>query len=152
MAQRCAASAKEIKALISDSVEKAELGNRQAQEAGETTRKMVESIKRVAVLITDIANASSEQSLGIEQVSQTITQMDEATQHNATLVEEATAAAESLEEQAQNLLRSVELFRLVEAPKTFPGQYIAPSLIQNAPNHPFEKLEKNNIEDEWKEF
>lgn len=152
LAQRCAASAKEIKALISDSVEKAELGNRQAQEAGETTRKMVESIKRVAVLITDIANASSEQSLGIEQVSQTITQMDEATQHNATLVEEATAAAESLEEQAQNLLRSVELFRLVEAPKTFPGQYIAPSLIQNAPNHPFEKLEKNNIEDEWKEF
>lgn len=160
LAQRCAASAKEIKALISDSVEKAELGNRQAQEAGETTRKMVESIKRVAALITDIANASSEQSLGIEQVSQTITQMDEATQHNTTLVEEATAAAESLEEQAQNLLRSVELFRLVEPQSVLSGQN-ALQLPKNANNRSpsgfsekavFNKFEKSNIEDEWEEF
>ncbi len=147
LAQRCAASAKEIKALISDSVERAELGNRQAQEAGETTRKMIESIQRVASLITDIANASSEQSLGIEQVSQTITQMDEVTQHNATLVEEAAAAAESLEEQAQNLLRSVALFRLGEQKKDLA------KIKAHAPRLSFDsRLNKEGLDDEWEEF
>lgn len=114
LAQRCASSAKEIKELISNAVEKIELGNEQAQKAGITTERINESIKHVSVLITDIANASQEQSLGIAQVSQAVTQMDEVTQHNTALVEQATTAAESLEEQAQNLIQAVAAFRLLD--------------------------------------
>lgn len=119
LAQRCASSAKEIKELISNAVEKIELGNEQAQKAGITTEKINESIKHVSVLITDIANASQEQSLGIAQVSQAVTQMDEVTQHNTVLVEQATTAAESLEEQAQNLIQAVAAFRLLDNQSSF---------------------------------
>lgn len=119
LAQRCASSAKEIKELISNAVEKIELGNEQAHKAGITTEKINESIKHVSVLITDIANASQEQSLGIGQVSQAVTQMDEVTQHNTALVEQATTAAESLEEQAQNLLQAVAAFRLLDNQNSF---------------------------------
>jgi len=112
LAQRSAAAAKEIKGLISDSVEKVEAGNRLVDQAGRTMEDVVSSIKRVAKIMGDISDASREQSSGIEQVSLAINQMDEVTQQNAALVEEAAAAAESLEEQAGHLARAVSVFVL----------------------------------------
>ncbi|WP_374278967.1 methyl-accepting chemotaxis protein [Azonexus sp.] len=112
LAQRSAAAAKEIKGLISDSVEKVEVGNRLVDQAGRTMEEVVAAIKRVAKIMGDISDASREQSSGIEQVSLAVSQMDEVTQQNAALVEQAAAAAESLEEQAQNLAQAVSVFAL----------------------------------------
>ncbi len=112
LAQRSAAAAKEIKGLISDSVEKVESGNKQVDLAGKTMEEVVASIKRVAKIMVDISEASREQSTGIEEVSLAVSQMDEMTQQNAALVEQAAAAAESLEEQARNLSQSVSVFSL----------------------------------------
>jgi methyl-accepting chemotaxis protein len=112
LAQRSAAAAKEIKTLISDSVEKVGAGTKLVDEAGKTMEEIVTSIKRVTDIMSEITAASQEQSAGIEQVNQAITQMDEVTQQNAALVEQAAAAAESLEEQAQNLANAVAVFRL----------------------------------------
>jgi methyl-accepting chemotaxis protein len=112
LAQRSAAAAKEIKGLISDSVEKVETGNKLVDQAGRTMEEVVSSIKRVAKIMGDISDASREQSSGIEQVSLAVSQMDEVTQQNAALVEEAAAAAESLEEQAHNLAQAVSVFAL----------------------------------------
>ena len=114
LAQRSAAAAKEIKGLISDSVDKVENGNHLVDQAGRTMTEVVGSIKRVAKIVTDIAEASREQSSGIEQVTLAVSQMDEVTQQNAALVEEAAAAAESLEEQAIHLAESVAIFKLAE--------------------------------------
>jgi len=112
LAQRSAAAAKEIKGLISDSVDKVEVGNRLVDQAGRTMSEVVASIQRVARIMADISSASVEQSTGIDQVSLAVSQMDEVTQQNAALVEEAAAAAESLEEQARNLSQAVATFRL----------------------------------------
>src|SRR5574343_504036 len=114
LAQRSAAAAKEIKGLISDSVEKVENGSKLVDQAGRTMEEVVASIGRVAKIMTDIADASREQSSGIEQVGLAVTQMDEVTQQNAALVEQAAAAAESLEEQARSLMDAVSVFRLAE--------------------------------------
>jgi len=112
LAQRSAAAAKEIKALISNSVEKVEDGSQLVGEAGKTMEEIVTSVRRVADIMSEIAAASTEQSAGIEQVNQAIVQMDEVTQRNAALVEQAAAAAESLEEEASHLVQSVARFRL----------------------------------------
>jgi methyl-accepting chemotaxis protein len=112
LAQRSAAAAKEIKGLISDSVDKVETGNKLVDQAGRTMEEVVASIKRVAKIMADISDASREQSSGIEQVCLAVSQMDEVTQQNAALVEEAAAAAESLEEQAASLAQAVAVFAL----------------------------------------
>ncbi|WP_428312357.1 methyl-accepting chemotaxis protein [Hydrocarboniphaga sp.] len=112
LAQRSAAAAKEIKTLIGDSVDKVDTGSKLVEQAGRTMDEIVTSVKRVTDIMAEITAASQEQSQGIEQVNQTITQMDEVTQQNAALVEEASAAARSLEEQAGGLARSVAQFRL----------------------------------------
>jgi methyl-accepting chemotaxis protein len=112
LAQRSAAAAKEIKQLISDSVEKVEGGTKLVEQAGQTMEEIVSSVKRVTDIMGEIAAASAEQSSGIDQVNLAITQMDEVTQQNAALVEEAAAAATSLEEQAQGLADSVGVFKL----------------------------------------
>lgn len=112
LAQRSAGAAKEIKALINDSVEKVEVGTKLVDRAGQTMDEIVGSIKRVAKIMTDIAGASREQSAGIEQVGLAVSQMDEMTQQNAALVEQAAAAAESLEEQAKKLSEAVSVFVL----------------------------------------
>ena len=117
LAQRSAAAAKEIKGLISDSVDKVQSGNKLVDQAGRTMEEVVASIKRVARIMADISDASREQSAGIEQVSLAVSQMDEVTQQNAALVEEAAAAAESLEEQAYGLAQAVSIFRLSESGK-----------------------------------
>ena len=112
LAQRSAAAAKEIKVLISDSVDKVQTGGRLVDQAGRTMDEVVSSIQRVAKIMADISHASREQTAGIEQVGLAVSQMDEMTQQNAALVEQAAAAAESLEEQARNLAESVSVFRL----------------------------------------
>jgi methyl-accepting chemotaxis protein len=112
LAQRSAAAAKEIKGLITDSADKVGQGNALVDQAGRTMGEIVTSVKRVTDIIADISAASQEQSAGIEQVNHAITQMDEGTQQNAALVEEATASARSLELQAAQLVQMVAVFRL----------------------------------------
>ncbi len=114
LAQRSAAAAKEIKALINDSVERVEAGTKLVGQAGTTMDEVVESVKRVASIISEIAVASGEQNVGIEQINQSITQMDSVTQQNAALVEEAAAAAESLQNQAASLSEAVSVFKIDE--------------------------------------
>jgi len=111
LAQRSASAAKEIKALIDDSASKVDSGGRLVHQAGATMDDVVNSIKRVNDIMGEISAASSEQSAGIEQVNQTVTQMDTVTQQNAALVGEAAAAAESLQEQAKNLVQMVSVFK-----------------------------------------
>ena len=112
LAQRSAAAAKEIKTLIGDSVDKVEEGSKQVAQAGQTMEEIVGSVKRVTDIMGEIAAASQEQTLGIEQINQAITQMDQVTQQNAALVEEAAAAAQSLQEQASGLSQVVSVFKL----------------------------------------
>lgn len=112
LAQRSAASAKEIKGLINDSVDKAECGSKLVNEAGRTMEEVVTSVKRVTDIMSEISAASTEQSAGIQAVNTTITQMDDMTQQNAALVEQAAAAAISLKEQAFNLEAAVGHFQL----------------------------------------
>jgi methyl-accepting chemotaxis protein len=112
LAQRSAAAAKEIKGLIGDSVEKVDLGARLVEQAGTTMDEIVESVKRVTDIMSEITCASQEQTSGIEQINQAISQMDQVTQQNAALVEEAAAAAESLQEQAGALAQVVSVFKL----------------------------------------
>ncbi|MBD8533071.1 MCP four helix bundle domain-containing protein [Massilia sp. CFBP 13647] len=114
LAQRSAAAAKEIKTLIGDSVEKVERGSKLVGQAGVTMEEVVASVKRVTDIMGEIASASAEQSAGIEQVNMSIIEMDSMTQQNAALVEEAAAAAQSLQDQAGELSRVVSIFRLVE--------------------------------------
>ncbi|MBW7860812.1 MAG: PAS domain S-box protein [Rhodocyclaceae bacterium] len=112
LAQRSAAAAKEIKTLISDSVDKVEQGSALMTETGGVIREVVTSVRQVTDVVSEISAASAEQSGGIEQVNTAITHMDEVTQQNAALVEQASAAAESLEEQAHALSQSVSVFRI----------------------------------------
>ena len=112
LAQRAAAAAAEIKGLIGDSVEKVEDGTKLVAQAGLTMEEIVGAIRGVTAIMSEISNASMEQTSGIEQVNQAIGQMDDVTQQNAALVEQAAAAAESLEEQTQNLAETVAHFKL----------------------------------------
>jgi methyl-accepting chemotaxis protein len=110
LAQRSANAAKDIKALISDSVKKIESGNSLVGKSGDTMKEIVTAIKRVNDIMSEIAAASVEQSSGIEEISLAVSQMDEMTQQNAALVEEAAAAAESLQSQAMQLTQRVAMF------------------------------------------
>ncbi len=112
LAQRSAAAAREIKGLISNSVHKVEDGTQLVDQAGRTMEEVVLSVKRVTDIMGEISAASHEQSLGIEQINQAISQMDEITQQNAALAEEAAAASESMREQADQLSRAVAAFKL----------------------------------------
>jgi methyl-accepting chemotaxis protein len=112
LAQRSAEAAKEIKSLISTSVERVEQGTSLVDQAGTTMREVVSSIKRVTDIMGEISAASTEQSSGVAQVGEAITQMDQATQQNAALVEESAAAAESLKGQARKLVEEVAVFKL----------------------------------------
>ncbi|NDP59369.1 MAG: chemotaxis protein [Oxalobacteraceae bacterium] len=114
LAQRSAAAAKDISALINESVASVDAGGKLASEAGATMTDIVSSIQKVNAIMTDISTASQEQSRGIEQVNQAIAEMDQVTQQNAALVEEAAAASETLQDQAANLVEVVSVFRLAE--------------------------------------
>jgi len=112
LAQRSATAAKEIKALIHDSVEKVDSGSQLVDQAGTTMQEVVDSIRRVADIMSEITVASQEQSMGIEQIHQAVSQMDQVTQQNAAMVEEAAGASRSLQDQAADLARLVSVFRL----------------------------------------
>jgi len=118
LAQRSAQAAKEIESLIAESVTLIKDGSHQVGEAGSTMGEIVEAVRRVTDIMSEIAAASDEQSRGIQQVSQAVTEMDNVTQQNASLVEEASAAAASLEDQAGKLTQAVAAFRLQDLPAT----------------------------------
>ncbi|WP_036014012.1 methyl-accepting chemotaxis protein, partial [Robbsia andropogonis] len=109
LAQRSATAAKEIKDLISASVEHVSAGSRLVHDAGGTMNEVVRSVQRVTDIIGEVASASTEQSTGIEQVNVAVNQMDEVTQQNAALVEQASAAAQAMADQAQSLRDAVAI-------------------------------------------
>ena len=115
LAQRPAAAAREIKGLISDSVQEVESGSALVQQAGATMSEVVDSVRRVTDIISEIMSASQEQSLGIEQVNRAIGQMEGVTQQNAALVEEAAAASVSMDEEANRLAALVSVFKVGQA-------------------------------------
>ena len=129
LAQRSAGAAKEIKELINDSVSKVDDGSRLVDDAGKTMGEIVSSVKYLADLMAEITSASQEQSAGIEEVNLAITHIDEMTQQNAALVEQAAAAAESMQEQAHALSQAVAVFRLN------PAQHASAKPVQSRLSH-----------------
>ena len=164
LAQRSAGAAKEIKALIEDSVGKVEAGDKLVDEAGKTMDEIVGSVKRVTDIMSEIAAASHEQSSGIEQVNQAVGQMDEMTQQNAALVEEAAAAAESLQDQASQLAEAVSVFKLESGAYSIrPATQMASASVLALPRRPAKpasampapkpkKLASAGRNDEWEAF
>jgi methyl-accepting chemotaxis protein len=154
LAQRSAGAAKEIKALISDSVEKVDAGSQLVDQAGKTMNEIVTSVQHVADIMSEVTAASQEQSAGIEQVNRAIAQMDEITQQNAALVEQASAAAQSMQDQAGGLSQAVSVFKLDDAmaPTTkslSPAR--APRVVStNQPRIRMASTTRNS--DEWEEF
>ncbi|MYN47126.1 methyl-accepting chemotaxis protein [Pseudoduganella sp. FT93W] len=145
LAQRSAGAAKEIKMLIDDSVEKVGAGTKLVGQAGVTMEEVVSSVRRVTDIMSEIANASQEQSAGIEQVNHSIIEMDAMTQQNAALVEEAAAAAQSLQDQANELARVVSIFKLTEGDERSVAAYqpaAAAKVVAKpvAPRAPVKKL------------
>ena len=120
LAQRSAAAAKEIKELIETSVAHVATGSTLVHDAGETMNDVVRSVQRVTDIMSEIAAASTEQSTGIEQVNTAVAQMDQVTQQNATLVEQATAAAQAMADQAESLKAAVAIFTLDGAQRAMP--------------------------------
>jgi methyl-accepting chemotaxis protein len=144
LAQRSADAAKEIKTLISVSVERVEQGTSLVDQAGATMNEIVTAIKRVTDIMGEISSASTEQSAGVAQVGEAITQMDRATQQNAALVEQSAAAAESLKGQAAQLVQAVAVFKLADgeakqrsapsaAPRSATGFATAKPLVSASP-------------------
>jgi methyl-accepting chemotaxis protein len=121
LAQRSAAAAKEIKTLIDNSVEKVDAGSKLVDQAGTTMDEVVTSVRRVTDIISEIAAASREQTAGIEQINESIIQMDNVTQQNAALVEQAAAAAGALQEQAGNLSAVVSVFKMQDHDMSLPN-------------------------------
>jgi methyl-accepting chemotaxis protein len=126
LAQRSAAAAREIKTLIDDSVAQVEEGSRLVDEAGTTMKDVVASVRRVTDIMGEIASASNEQSAGINQIGEAIMQMDQVTQQNAALVEQAAAATASMQEQADGLAQAVSVFKLTGAVGEEAGALRAP--------------------------
>jgi methyl-accepting chemotaxis protein len=163
LAQRSAAAAKEIKDLITDSVQRVDTGTKLVDEAGKTMDEIVTSVKRVTDIMSEITAASQEQSSGIEQVNTAITQMDQVTQQNAALVEEAAAAAESLDEQARSLVQAVAVFKVAQgaaaaapgtAPKvtTLPTTKAGPRPSPAARPAPKPAKAAAGADEQWEEF
>jgi methyl-accepting chemotaxis protein len=158
LAQRSANAAKDIKALISDSVGKINNGNELVGKSGDTMKEIVTSIKRVNDIMAEIAAASSEQASGLDEVGKAVSQMDEMTQQNAALVEQAAAAAESLLSQAAQLATNVAQFKLDDDYHVQTAiQHVAPKshMISKAKNiEPQRKAIKPSKpqDDEWESF
>jgi methyl-accepting chemotaxis protein-1 (serine sensor receptor) len=127
LAQRSAGAAKEIKALIKDSVDKIHTGSTLVDQSGKALAGIVESVKKVTEIVAEIAAASQEQSAGIDQVNHAVLQMDEMTQQNAALVEEAAAAARSMQEQAAELAAQVGFFQIANRIDAMPAAPMRPA-------------------------
>ena len=174
LAQRSAAAAKEIKALIGDSVEKVDHGAMLVDNAGSTMQKIVESVQRVTDIMSEITAASKEQTVGIEQINKAIIEMDNVTQQNASLVEEAAGAAESMQDQANNLAQAVSVFNIEgshivspkmtkvanDAVRNSPKMVASLTAISKNPNRPknkplsIQRIANASVvrEDDWEEF
>ena len=159
LAQRSAGAAKEIKDLIRDSVTKVEDGTALVNESGETLKEIVTAVEKVGQMIADIAVASNEQSSGIEQVNATVTQMDEMTQQNAALVEEASAASESMSEQSRAMKQLLSFFKVsgghastsaLQSPKSNLGS-ARPSLTLQS-QRPTPTAVTSSEDEDWEEF
>jgi len=133
LAQRSADAAKEIKSLISSSVEQVERGSQQVDAAGQSMQSLVQAIQRVTDIVGEISTASVEQADGVGQVEQAVSQMDQVTQQNAALVEESAAAAESLRQQAQQMVEIVSVFRLNSGAAPMPASAARPTRHAVAP-------------------
>jgi len=152
LAGRSAAAAKEIKGLISDSVDAVGKGTKLVDETGQTFGVLVESVTEVVTMISDINSASTEQAAGINEVSQAISQMDEMTQQNAALVEEASASSKSMEEQSQGLLDQVSFFNTgAQTGGAQTGIRTAPK-AKGAPRPKAAAPASRGGDDDWKEF
>ncbi|MBS0498678.1 MAG: PAS domain-containing protein [Gammaproteobacteria bacterium] len=132
LAQRSATAAKEIKALIDDSVKQVEEGAALVDKTGKTMDEIVAAIKNLTAIMSDITSASREQNTGIEQINQAVTQMDDVTQQNAALVEQAAAAAASLEQQAYELVGAISIFNLSQNSAKRPGSVVRLANKRNA--------------------
>ncbi|GAA0579552.1 methyl-accepting chemotaxis protein [Halomonas salifodinae] len=157
LASRSADAAKEIKALIDGSVVQVQQGSSLVEQAGATMQEVVAAVKRVTDIMDEISAASQEQSDGIEQVGQAVSQMDEVTQQNASLVQQAAAAAASLEDQASRLERAVALFRLAQGDAAGPAPRTeratpAPGAARSLPARSGPQHQKALAEDDWEEF
>ena len=160
LAQRSAAAAKEIKALINDSVEKVDEGSKLVDESGKTLDEIVTAVKKVSDIIAEIAAASQEQSTGIDQVNKAIIQMDEVTQQNAALVEEAAAASESMDEQSKGLSQLMEFFGVDDGEDVVTARPTRKASAPKAPARapakspsPRPKQKSTSVDsDEWEEF
>ncbi|MBC3806938.1 MCP four helix bundle domain-containing protein [Undibacterium seohonense] len=165
LAQRSASAAKEIKELINDSVEKVEQGTRLVDAAGTTMQEVVQSVKRVSDMISEITAAGQEQSSGIDQINQAIIQMDSITQQNSALVEEAAAASATMQDQAAKLVDVVSVFKLDNnGTYSAPKASAAPRRASSSPTRsnkvqpprikasPVKHTEKAASADSWEEF
>ena len=164
LAQRSAAAAREIKILISDSVDQVGQGGKLVQQAGSAMTEVVDTVRGVSDIVSEISAASAEQSTGIDEINRAITQMDEVTQQNAALVEEAAAASQSLQEQAGRLTEVVGVFKLAQgrqastpAAKTAaPTRPTAPAKAGKPLSRPLPKpgkvLAAVHNEGEWEQF
>jgi methyl-accepting chemotaxis protein len=176
LAQRSAQAAREIKGLIGASVEKVETGSRLVNDAGQTMGEIVQQVKRVSDLIGEITSSTLEQSNGIGQVNQAVTQLDQMTQQNAALVEQSAAAAQSLREQADKLAQAVAIFKLsrsqaqeviataqvasrnavvakaAPAPRATPPAAKAPPPVRRPPSDSPKPPKTNDDSGEWREF
>ena len=132
LAQRSAEAAREIKALIGTSVEKVEVGSNLVNNAGRTMTEVVDQVRRVASLISEVTVTSADQSNGISQINAAVGQLDQTTQQNAALVEQMASAADSMRSQAERLTASVSRFRL-NASHAGSAQIATPRLTRNAP-------------------
>lgn len=150
LAQRSAAAAKEIKGLIQDSVMKVEEGTKLANQSGETLEGIVLSVKKVSDIISEIAAASQEQSSGIEQVNKAVTQMDEMTQQNAALVEEAATASSAMTEQAQCLKEQIAFFEVGEQVQNQNTKKPKPTTFHKQTT--FHKTDSHENDEEWENF
>lgn len=162
LAGRSATAAKEIKGLIQDSVNKVEDGTKQADESGAMLQEVVISVKKVSDIVAEIAAASMEQSEGIGQVNKAVLQMDEMTQQNASVVEEAAAASEAMGAQAEELIDMVAYFKLGKAGEVHQGKGTpvqatatikqAVSQQQSRSNLPKPEYAESSDDSDWKEF
>ncbi len=151
LAQRSAGAAKEIKGLINDSVDAVGQGTKLVDETGQTFSELVSSIEEVSQMLSNIDNASKEQSAGVGEISTSISQMDEMTQQNAALVEEVSASSTAMEDQAQNLLEQVAVFKIEDASNTPPKANVHD---KRSPVSPMRKTvgKVANMDEEWEEF
>lgn len=163
LAQRSAGAAKEIKDLIRDSVDKVTTGSELVNRSGETLEDIVNSVQKVSSMVEDISSSAHEQSSGIEQVNKAVSQMDEMTQQNAALVEEASAAGEAMAEQARKLMQQMEFFTLQGDHGSSSGMTTAPMSVSSAKPAPSATVAPaqaspqsgTNVSDEdddWEEF